>query len=213
MHLQLKASVGKRAATRLFCLALVALMAGCASIRTVESPKGDPDAMTTREISITRTTVLPGKPNQVFAFISAEDVLPKVLTGYGPLPAVVRTAEKTGAWDQVGSSRLIHLADGTTVREQVTHYEAPGYFAYRVWDFGNPIIKTLATGARGEWTFTADPEGTRVVWTYTFTAKNGFTALPLSGIAQVLWRGYMDVCLQNSERLMKQTLAAEAKKP
>ena len=66
----------------------------------------------------------------VFDFIVAEDVLPKVLTGYGLLPAVVRSSGNTGPWDQPGSARTVHLADGSTAREQVTAYERPVYFAY-----------------------------------------------------------------------------------
>lgn len=158
--------------------------------------------MKIHEVSITRTALIAGTPDKVFAFIAAEDVLPKVLTGYGPLPAVVRTSENTGPWDVPGSARLIHLADGGTVREQVTEYTPQKRFAYRVWEFGNPIIKSLATKARGEWTFEAVPQGTKVEWTYTFTAKNGITAIPLSGIAQLLWRGYMDVCLKNTQLQM-----------
>jgi Polyketide cyclase / dehydrase and lipid transport len=154
------------------------------------------------EISITRTALIPGAPEAVFAFIAAEDVLPKVLTGYGPLPGVVRTSDHTGPWDQVGSARVVHLADGGTAREQVTLLESPRRFAYRVWDISNPIVKTLAVEARGDWTFVAVGQSTQVNWTYTFVAKNAFTAVPLLLIARVLWRGYMDVCLDNSVRLM-----------
>lgn len=159
--------------------------------------------MKTYEVSVTRHALIPGLPDAVFDFISAEDVLPRILTGYGPLPAVVRTSENTGPWDTPGSARVIHLADGSTVREQVTQFGKPRQFAYRVWDFGNPIIRALATEARGDWTFTAAPGGTEVKWTYTFTAKSAVAAIPLSAIAQLLWRGYMDVCLENSIRLMK----------
>jgi hypothetical protein len=190
-------------ATLMVCF-LAALLPGCASIRTPNSTRTG-HAMSAKEVSITRTAVLPGTPNDVFTFISAEDVLPKILTGYGPLPAVLRTSENSGPWDQPGSTRLIHLADGSTVREQVTEFAAPTRFAYRVWDFGNPIIKTLANGARGEWQFSATPQGTHVVWTYTFTAKSSLAALPLSAITQILWRGYMDVCLENSQRLLAET--------
>lgn len=177
-----------------------ALVSGCAAIQLdTTSPEGP---MRSHEISITRQAVIAGTPEQVFNFIAAEDVLPKVLTGYGPLPAVVKTSENTGPWTVPGSARLIHLADNTTVREQVTHFEPSKRFAYRVWEFGNPVIRSLSTGARGEWTFSPAPGGTMVTWTYTFTAKNAVTALPLSGITQILWRGYMDVCLENSKRLM-----------
>jgi hypothetical protein len=43
----------------------------------------------------------------VFDFVSAEDVLPKVLTGYGLLPPVERTSGNTEPWDQPGSSRTV----------------------------------------------------------------------------------------------------------
>jgi hypothetical protein len=155
-----------------------------------------------REVSITRSALIPGAPESVFAFIAAEDVLPKVLTGYGPLPAVLRTSGRTGPWDQVGSARVVHLADGGTAREQVTLLDAPRRFAYRVWDISNPIVGALATEARGDWTVVATAQGTKVTWTYTFVAKNAIAAAPLSAIAQVLWRGYMDVCLVNAVRLM-----------
>lgn len=158
--------------------------------------------MTVPMVAVRRQAVIPGTPEAVFRFIAAEDVLPKVLTGYWPLPAVVGTSQHTGRWDLPGSARLIHLADGSTVREEVTHHNGPRFFAYRVWEFGNPIVRRLADEARGEWTFVAVPEGTQVTWTYTFSAKNAWAALPLSAIAQLLWRGYMDVCLDNTVRLM-----------
>jgi hypothetical protein len=180
-------------------------IAACASIAQVESSSSSPsskDTMKNFEVAITREAVIPGSVKDVFAFITAQDVLPKVLTGYGPLPAVVRTSEVSGPWDVPGSARIVHLADGTTVREQITQFSSPTAFAYRVFEFGNPIVGALATGARGEWTFTEAPGGTKVKWTYTFSAKNGLTAIPLSGITQILWRGYMDVCLENSIRIM-----------
>jgi Polyketide cyclase / dehydrase and lipid transport len=180
-------------------------IAACASITPVESSPSSPSSKETMknfEVAITREAVIPGSVKEVFAFITAQDVLPKVLTGYGPLPAVVRTSEISGPWDLPGSTRIVHLADGTTVREQITHFSSPTAFAYRVFEFGNPIVGALATGARGEWTFAEAPGGTKVRWTYTFLAKNGLSAIPLSGITQILWRGYMDVCLENSIRIM-----------
>jgi Polyketide cyclase / dehydrase and lipid transport len=182
-------------------LSLAVLMSGCASIQSIENTTSE-GPMRTLEVSITRRTVIAGTPDAVFNFITAEDVLPKVLTGYGPLPAVVKTSENTGPWTLAGSTRLIHLADGSTVREQVTYFEPSERFSYRVWEFGNPLIRTLATGARGEWIFSSAPGGTLVTWTYTSTAKNAVSLLPLSAITKILWRGYMDICLKNSKHLM-----------
>lgn len=156
-----------------------------------------------RNIAITQQALIPGTPDEVFQFIAAEDVLPRVLTGYGPLPGVLRTSGHTGPWDTPGSARLVHLADGSQVREQITHHKPPGHFAYKVWDFGNPIIRALATQAHGEWSFAPAPGGTQVNWTYTFTASNRLAALPLFAITHLLWRGYMQVCLDNTRRAMQ----------
>jgi Polyketide cyclase / dehydrase and lipid transport len=190
----------KRLVTGLFSVTVI----GCASIKQVEIKEKVP-SVSAYEVSITREVIIAAAPEIVFNFIAAEDVLPKVLTGYGPLPAVIRTSGNTGPWTIVGSARLVHLADESTVREQLTHYVPSSHFAYRVWDFGNPIIRALADEARGEWTFSRVPEGTLVTWTYTFTAKNSVTVLPLSGITKVLWRGYMNVCLENTIRLLGKT--------
>jgi Polyketide cyclase / dehydrase and lipid transport len=178
-------------------------VASCASIQQVENKgQGKEEPMNSHEISITRKIVIASKPEVVFNFVAAEDVLPKVLTGYGPLPAVVKTSENTGPWTVPGSARRVHLADKSVLREQLTHYQPAKYFAYRVFDFGHPLLRTLATEGKGEWTFTEVPEGTLVTWTYTFTAKNALTAIPMSGITQVLWRGYMNVCLENTAKLL-----------
>jgi hypothetical protein len=153
-----------------------------------------------QRVAITRSIIIPRSPQIVFAFIAAEDVLPKVLTGYGPLPAVVRTSRNTGPWDQPGSARIVHLADGNTAREQVTHYDAPHHFAYRVWDVSHAIVGSLSEDARGEWTFATHPDGTLVTWTYTFTAVNAAALIPLTMITKIFWRGYMEVCLGNAKR-------------
>jgi hypothetical protein len=190
---------GKLITASLMTFAIV----GCASITQVENKaQGNEESMNSHEISIIRKIVFVHKPEIVFNFVAAEDVLPKVLTGYGPLPAVVKTSENTGPWTIVGSARRVHLADKSTLREQLTHYEPSKYFAYRVFDFGNPLLRTLASEGKGEWIFSQVPEGTLVTWTYTFSAKNALTAIPLSGITQLLWRGYMNVCLQNIAQLL-----------
>jgi hypothetical protein len=193
------------------CPALALILAACASATTQPRSGSVSKTDITNEtaapsgrysVAITRTAIIPGRMKDVFQFISAEDVLPNVLTGYGPLPAVVGTSGNTGPWDTPGSARVVHLADGSTVREQLTHYMPPQRFAYRVWEFGNPIIATLANEARGEWSFKDHPEGTYVEWTYTFTAKNAAASVLLTGITQILWRGYMEVCLENTKKIM-----------
>jgi hypothetical protein len=87
------------------------------------------------QIAATLETSVSAGTQQVFNFVVAEDVLPRVLTGYGFLPGVVRTSGNTGPWDQPGSVRTVHLADGTTAREEVTDYDFARHFAYRTSDY------------------------------------------------------------------------------
>lgn len=58
--------------------------------------------------------------------------LERILGAVWPVPAVTGTSGQSGPWDVVGSSRTVHLADGSTAREAVTHVERPAEFGYRV---------------------------------------------------------------------------------
>ena len=72
---------------------------------------------------------------RTFDVVVAEDVLPKVLHRWGPIPAVSGTRDLTGPWDTPGSTRIVELADGNTVREQVLAWERPRLFEYRTYTF------------------------------------------------------------------------------
>jgi hypothetical protein len=188
--------------TKFLTLLAVFFAAGCASINPTTT-SSEKDSAMTYEVSVERKIIIKKDIESVFNFITAEDVLPKVLTGYGPLPGVTHTSEVSGPWDVANSTRIVHLADRSTVREQMLSRIPFESFSYRVWDAKNPVIAALTTGANGDWKFKSVPEGTAVTWKYTFKAKNALTAIPLSAIAQVLFRGYMDVCLSNTAKYMR----------
>jgi hypothetical protein len=147
-------------------------------------------------VAVTREIFVPHAIQAVFDFVAAEDVLPKILTGYGLVPKVAFTSDVSGPWDQPGSHRIVHLGDGSTVNEGLTNYDRPSYFAYRV---SNPsfALKHLMTEARGQFWFEEANGGTKLKWTYTFHAKNLLTKLPLTLFVKSQWKGYMDVCLTN----------------
>jgi len=148
------------------------------------------------QIAVTREVFIPHPIQDVFDFVAAQDVLPKILTGYGMVPGVASTFEVSGPWDRPGSHRAVQLADGSTLNERLTEYARPSYFAYRV---SNPsfALKHLMTEARGQFWFEATEGGTQVKWTYTFRAKNRLTNVPLMLFVKSQWKGYMDVCLAN----------------
>lgn len=148
------------------------------------------------EISATVEVAILASREAVFDFVTVEDVLPKVLTGYGLLPAVLRTSGNTGPWDRPGSARMVHLADGTTAREEVTAYERPRYFAYRTSDY-TFALRYIAKFAEGQWWFEDDANGTRVRWTYTFHGKGRLRSILLALFVKTQWVGYMRTCIRN----------------
>jgi hypothetical protein len=123
--------------------------------------------------------------------------LEDILTGWGPVPAVVRSSNQSGPWDVPGSSRTVHLEDGSTAREAVTDCRAPAYFAYTVKDFTSPV-RFLASEARGQWWFDERPGGgTDVRWTYAFVPRSAAAAAVLAPIVGHAWRRFMRAGLEN----------------
>jgi uncharacterized protein YndB with AHSA1/START domain len=146
-----------------------------------------PDASHT----VVRTLGVPVE--RVFDVVVAEDVLPKVLHRWGPVPAVVATRELTGPWDTPGSQRTVVLGDGGTARERVLDWARPSRFQYRVDAITSPLGR-LVDHAIGSWTFQSTPEGTRFVWTYSFITRRRASAAVLSVVARTAWARYMEQC-------------------
>jgi hypothetical protein len=122
-------------------------------------------------------------------FIGIE--LPRILTGWGPVPAVVSTTDQSGPWDTPGSRRTVHLSDGSTAHERVTACERPASFGYTVDGFSGPV-RHLADEGRGQWRFAAaGADATDVRWTYTFQARSPAAALLLTPVVKIAWRGFM----------------------
>lgn len=162
----------------------------------LNSMRDDQESRGGLEVAVTRELFIPGNISEVFDLVAAQDVLPKILTGYGLVPGVASTSNVSGPWDQPGSNRIVHLLDGSTVHEGISHYDRPAYFAYRVSE-PSFSLKHLMSHARGQFWFVSAEGGTKVTWTYTFHARNGFTKIPLRLFVGTQWKGYMDVCLKN----------------
>lgn len=148
------------------------------------------------EVSIAKQVVVPAPLGDVFDFPAAEDVLPKILTGYRQVPGVAFTSDVSGPWDRAGSHRIVHLADGSTVQEGLTRFQAPHFFAYRIW---NPsfALRHLITDAEGAFSFVETAHGTELAWSYRFHARNRLAKVALRWFVEYQWKGYMEVCLRN----------------
>jgi hypothetical protein len=131
---------------------------------------------------------------RVFDEVVAEDVLPRVLHRWGPVPAVTATRDLTGPWDTPGSQRTVVLGDGSTACERVLHWERPAAFAYRVDAFTSPLGR-LADHAVGWWEFWEPAGGGSAFrWTYTFELRGRAAALVMWPLVRVAWARYMEQC-------------------
>lgn len=124
------------------------------------------------------------------------DQLETVLRDAAFLPGVARTTDTTGPWDKAGSTRIVHLTDGHTVRETVTAATAPDYFAYRLTEFSNPLIRALVKEARGQWWFRDNGGGLHARWTYTAESRNLPSLVLLYPVIKILWNRYMRAAMQ-----------------
>ena len=121
--------------------------------------------------------------------------LQTVLRDAAFMPGVTNTTDTTGPWDTPGSTRSVHLTDGNTVRETVTTATAPDYFAYRLTEFSNPMIKMVCREARGQWWFTDRDNGLYAKWTYTAEATNLLGWFVLFPVIKLLWHRYMEAAM------------------
>jgi hypothetical protein len=132
---------------------------------------------------------------RLFDVVVAEDVLPQVLRGYGPVPGVSGTRDLTGPWDTPGSTRTVVLDDGNTAREQVLGWERPRRFTYRVDRFTSAIARLVDHGT-GHWQFASSDNGSRFSWTYTFVTRNALSARLMAPFVHGVWGRYMTRCAE-----------------
>lgn len=132
---------------------------------------------------------------EVFDFIVAEDVLPKILKKYLFIPAVTGTRVHAGDWKTPGSYRTVMFESGDTLREELTHFEKPSYFGYTVSEFSS-FQRHFASHGTGQWWFVAKGDLTEVKWTYTFYPKGTFGRMILHPFVKNDFRTYMKRSIQ-----------------
>ena len=137
--------------------------------------------------------------------------LETVLRDAAFLPGVARTSDTTGPWDKPGSTRIVHLTDGSTVRETVTSATAPDYFAYRLTEFSSGMIRMLVKEARGQWWFTDQSPGLQAKLTYTAVSKNPIATLMVYPVIKILWNRYMKAAMKATRQRAEAEVAGSAR--
>ena len=107
---------------------------------------------------------------------------------HGPIPPVKEVREQSGPWDAAGQTRTVRLADGASMREELTGVDPPRSFGYRLTKISGPMA-LLVDYVVGEWIFAPSAGGTEITWRWDIHPKSPLTAwaLPLFGM---LWKGY-----------------------
>lgn len=130
---------------------------------------------------------------RLFDTVVAEDVLPKVLHRWGPVPAVVGTRDLTGPWTMPGSERTVLLDDGSSARERLLVWERPRRFEYVVDRVSGPLGR-FVHHAIGAWEFDDLAGGSSFRWTYSFHPRGLAGAAALQVVVRTAWARYMAQC-------------------
>jgi len=132
--------------------------------------------------------VAPGDPSHAFDVLTPSDPS-RFYPRFRVIPAVIAVTDQSGDWDAVGQTRVLHLSDGSSVRETTTDVERPGLFAYELTEFTR-LFGRLVHHARAEWRFQPADGGTRITWSYTFFGLPGRGWI-VAVIVRMAWAAYM----------------------
>lgn len=116
--------------------------------------------------------------------------LTSIMRGYAFLPAVVAVEGEVGPWNSRGQTRTLRLADGNTLREELTEYRKPDAVRYVIDGITGPL-GALVHGAQGSFDFTSHDGATTVEWTYAYLPRSPFSAPIVAFVIGVFWRRYM----------------------
>jgi hypothetical protein len=116
------------------------------------------------------------------------------------LPPVRGVRGQEGSWGTVGQTRTILLADGGTMREELTTVDRPREFGYTLGEITG-IMKALVSSATGRWSFEAAGTGVRITWAWTLVPASELGALSMPAFSW-MWRGYARQALDGLEPLL-----------
>lgn len=154
----------------------------------------------TDDVVLRYSRAYPVEVGEAFEQLLALDLTVLFDRRYAAIPPIVAVRDQDGPWVTAGQTRTIVLADGGTMREQLTAVEAPARFTYRISDITGPM-KPLVSSVGGAWTFEPVGTGVRIAWTWTVSpaGRLGTVAMPVFG---AMWRRYARQAFDTIEDLL-----------
>jgi hypothetical protein len=128
------------------------------------------------------------------------------------LPGVSHVTGASGAWNEPGRHRRVHLDDGGGFREDLTRFDPPagegsadhepratGHFDYTVSEFSGPLAHLVSDG-RARWEYRPHRGGSLIRWSYGYRPLPG-RRLVVRYVVGPLWRSYMRAGLTECVRV------------
>lgn len=154
----------------------------------------------TDDVVLQYTRTYPLEVADAFEQLLALDLTVLFDRRYAAIPPITAVRDQDGPWRTPGQARTIVLADGGTMREELTAVESPTRFTYRISGITGPM-KQLIESLEGAWTFEPAGTGVRIGWTWRVhpAGRLGRVAMPVFGR---MWRGNARQAFDNIESLL-----------
>lgn len=142
------------------------------------------------DISTSASVLIPRPRDEVFARATDSTNTSEILSSRGPFAGITKVEMNEGQALATGSKRRVFMTDGTVLEEVILAFDPPVRYRYG-WKGGAKFpFSLLVRSGTGDWGFTEEQGGTRIVWTYTFGLTSPL-AYPLAVPIARLFKGWL----------------------
>lgn len=142
----------------------------------------------TDDVLLSYSRTYPADVAEAFDAVLSHDLASLFDRRYAAIPPLKGVRDQAGPWGTPGQTRTICLADGGTMREELTDVERPHRFGYRITGITGPM-KPLVSSVDGAWAFEPAGTGVRITWTWTVQPAGRLGRLAMPALGR-MWRGY-----------------------
>ncbi|MEW5847720.1 MAG: SRPBCC family protein [Myxococcota bacterium] len=134
-------------------------------------------------------------PGEVFDLATANETLPRVFHGRGPIPGIRAARVQDGGALREGCVRQVTNSDGSVVEERIVALRRPVTQQYELLSGFKPPFSWMVRSGGGRWTFTETPGGTHIRWEFHFVLTSPVFWPVARAVLSGPFRGAMQDCL------------------
>ncbi|MEM7135976.1 MAG: SRPBCC family protein [Myxococcota bacterium] len=140
--------------------------------------------------STSASVFIPRPRHEVFVIATDSTNAARTLRARGPFAGVTRVELHEGHKHEAGARRRVMMTDDSVLEEVILEYDPPRRHRYGWEDGAKFPFSLLVRSGTGDWSFSDEKGGTRVVWTYTFGLTSPL-AYPLAIPIAWLFKGWL----------------------